>query len=98
MTKKSTDPSDPGAQTDAPSASLSPAPEPAANTQTAAELAELLRALMRTIGRESAVVTPTPPPPPPAPLPLPLPQEAVDAVEEFRSISADLRVATTFTA
>ena len=64
------------------------------NTATAAELAELLRSLVRSVANQTPTPPPPPPPPPSSP---PLSQEALAAVAEFRRISADLAVATTFT-
>lgn len=86
MTKKSIDPSDTSMDHAAASA-----PEPAINTQTATEFAALLKSVLQSLG--SGLPTPPPPPAPP-----PLPQKALDALAEFRRISADLRVATVFKA
>lgn len=88
MTKKSMDPSD--TSMDHAPASV---PEPALNTQTATEFALLLKSVLQSLGSGLP-----PPPPPPPPAPPPLPQKALDALAEFRRISADLRVATVFTA
>ena len=96
MSKKSMDPSDTGVDDGA----APPAPQTDVNPQTAADLAELLRSVMRSIERESALIPlppHPPPPPPPPPAPPPLPQKAQDAVAQFRIISADLEVATVFT-